>query len=89
MFLKEKYSASGAFETLKARLVGEDRQDKTLYDDLSSPTVMTISALTTAAIAAKEGRKTATADIKGAFLNSDMEPIGDTGRFQGCCHDDL
>ena len=31
MFLKEKYTASGAFEKLKARLVaGGDRQDKTL-----------------------------------------------------------
>jgi len=77
MFLKEKYTASGAFEKLKARLVaGGDRQDKTLYDDLSSPTAMTISVLTAASIAAKEGRKTATADIKGAFLNSSMEPTG-------------
>jgi hypothetical protein len=37
---------------------------------------MTISVLTAAAIAAKERRKIATADITGAFLNSSMAPTG-------------
>ena len=39
MFLKKKkYTAAGAFEKLKARLVaGGDRQDKSLYADSSSP----------------------------------------------------
>jgi len=37
---------------------------------------MTTSVMCAAAIAAKEGRKVVTADIKGAFLNSSMEPTG-------------
>lgn len=40
MFLTEKFTASGEFDKLKARLVaGGDGQDKTLYDNLSSPGV--------------------------------------------------
>ena len=40
MFLKDKYDAAGDFQKLKARLVaGGDKQDKNLYEDLSSPTV--------------------------------------------------
>ncbi len=40
MFLKDKYDAAGAFQKLKARLVtGGYKQDKSLYEDLSSPTV--------------------------------------------------
>ena len=47
MFLKEKFLASGEFEKFKARLVaGGDEQDKTLYDDLSAPTVGTSSVFT-------------------------------------------
>jgi hypothetical protein len=38
MFLKDKYLASGAFDRFKARLVaGGDMQDKSLYEELSSP----------------------------------------------------
>ena len=77
MFLKDKYLASGAFERFKARLVaGGNQQDKGLYDDLSSPTVATSSALTVAAIAAKEGRRVIAIDIGGAFQNADMSPTG-------------
>jgi hypothetical protein len=54
MFLKDKYSASGAFDKFKARLVaGGDQQDKGLYENLSAATS---SVLTVAAIAASEGR---------------------------------
>jgi len=61
MFLKDKYSASGAFDKFKARLVaGGDQQDKGLYENLSSPTAATSSVLTVAAIAASEGRNVIT-----------------------------
>ena len=77
MFLKDKYLASGAFERFKARLVaGGDMQDKSLYENLSSPTASTTSVLTVAAIAAAEGRSVITIDIGGAFLNADMAPTG-------------
>ena len=73
MFLKEKFLASGEFEKLKARLVaGGDQQDKTLYGDLSAPTVGTSSVFTLLCIAAHEGRKVTIIDISGAYLNADM-----------------
>ena len=79
MFLKDKYLASGTFDRFKARLVaGGDMQDKTLYDNLSSPTASTTSVLTVAAIAAAEGRHAITIDIGGAFLNADLAPTGIT-----------
>ena len=57
MFLKDKWTAAGLFDKFKARLVaGGDQQDKTLYDNLSSPTAATSSVLTVAAIAAAEWR---------------------------------
>jgi hypothetical protein len=77
MFMKDKFLASGAFEKYKARLVaGGDRQDKSLYENLSSPTAATCSVLTVAAIAAEEGRTVITVDIGGAFLNADISPTG-------------
>ena len=77
MFLKDMYLASGVFERFKARLVGGgNRQDKGLYQDLSSPTVATSSVLTIAAIAAAENQKGIVIDIVGAFLNADMAPTG-------------
>lgn len=77
MFLKDKYLANGTFEKFKARLVaGGDQQDKSLYDNLSSPTAATASVLAVAAIAAAEGRYAATFDITGAFLNAPMKQTG-------------
>ena len=77
MFLKDKYLASGSFDRFKARLVaGGNMQDKSLYENLSSPTAATTSVLTVAAIAAAEGRKVVVIDIGGAFLNADMTPTG-------------
>ena len=65
------------FENFKARLVtGGDRQDKGLYENLSSPTAATSSVLSVAAIAASEGRSAITIDIGGAFLNADIAPNG-------------
>ena len=73
MFLKEKYLATGEFDKLKARLVaGGNTQDKSLYEDVSSPTVSTQAAFMVAGIAALEGRHVATLDIGGAYLNADM-----------------
>jgi hypothetical protein len=71
MFLKEKHLADGSFDKLKARLVaGGNMQDKSLYDDISSPTVSTTAVFITAAIAAAEQRHVITIDIGGAYLNA-------------------
>ena len=75
MFLKEKFSSTGEFEKLKARLVaGGHMQDKSIYEenDISSPTVSTSAAFMVATIAAKERRSVATVDITGAYLNAPM-----------------
>ena len=59
---------------MKARLVaGGHMQDKSLYEDISSPTVSTAATFITAAIAAQEGRDVATLDIGGAYLNASMK----------------
>ena len=77
MFLKDKFTASGVFDKIKARLVaGGDQQDKELYDNLSSPTASTTSVLAVAAIAAREGRSIMVMDIGGAFLNADITGTG-------------
>jgi hypothetical protein len=74
MFLKEKYTPTGEFDKLKARLVaGGHMQDRSLYDDVSSPTVATTSVFIIAAIASSEKRKVATVDIGGAYLNAPMK----------------
>ena len=74
MFIKEKFTANGSFEKLKARLVaGGNMQDKTLYDDLSAPTVSTCAVFTLLSIAAAEQRHIAAIDIGGAFLHASME----------------
>jgi hypothetical protein len=76
MFLKEKFLSCGDFEKLKARLVaGGNQQDRTLYEDLSAPTVSTSSVFAVAAIAAAENRAVMVVDIGGAFLNADMVGI--------------
>ena len=63
----------GSFHKLKARLVaGGDQQDKSLSEDLSSPTVSTSAVFTLLAIAAHEERRVAVVDISGAYLNADM-----------------
>ena len=77
LFVKERLDPDGVFEKLKGRLVaGGHRQDKSLYEDLSSPTAEQSSVMTVAAIAASEGRHVATCDIAGAYLNAPMSPTG-------------
>ena len=72
-FLKDKYTAQGLFEKLKARLVGGGhQQDKTIYPNNTSPTATTSSLFIVASIAATEGRAVATVDFPGAFLHSRM-----------------
>ena len=67
----EKYTPSGEFDKLKARLLGGgDKSDRTFYDDVYAPTVRKCNLLTLASIAAKEKRFTAKGDIKSAFLNA-------------------
>jgi hypothetical protein len=76
MFLKEKFLSNGEFEKLKARLVaGGDQQDKSLYENLSSPTVNTQSVFMIAAIAGRERRRVVVIDISGAYLNADLTGI--------------
>ncbi len=72
MFLKDKFTASGVFDKIKARLVaGGDQQDKELYGNLSSR-----AASIAASIAAREGRSIMVLDIGGAFLNADITGTG-------------
>ena len=71
MFLNKKNETP---TRIKARLVaGGNQQDKTLYEDVSSPTAATASIMAIAAIAAKEGRHVRTMDVGGAFLNAKMD----------------
>lgn len=77
LFLKDKFDASGNFVKVKGRVVaGGDKQDKSLYDDLSSPTVSHEAIMIVLAIAAAQRRKVATVDITGAYLECHM-PDGD------------
>ena len=69
---------NGTFEKLKARLVAEgDRQDRSLYEDLSAPKVLTSSVFSIAAVAAMENRHFMVVDTGGvAFLNVlHLDPI--------------
>jgi len=75
MFLKAKFLPDGAFDKLKARLVaGGHMQNRSDYDDVSSPTIATQSAFMLAAIAAKEQRHVVVVDIASAYLNAKMDP---------------
>ena len=61
--MKDKFTASSAFDKYKARMVaGGNRQDKSLYDDLRSPTIATSHVLTIVK----------TSDFAGAYLMPEM-----------------
>jgi hypothetical protein len=68
---KDKYDPiTGDFVKIKARtVVNGSMQDRSRYEDVSSPTVSCHSLLLGAGIAAMERRKVKTADFPGAYLN--------------------
>ena len=74
LFTTTKTLPNGEFDKVKSRLVGRgDMQDKDIYkDDLSANTADRASIMTIAAIAAQEGRRVASVDIGGAYLNAMM-----------------
>jgi len=77
MFLKEKQRPDGSFDKLKARLVaGGHMQDRSIYEDISSPTVSWTSVCLILGIAATERRHVCTADFTGAYLNASMKDSG-------------
>ena len=77
LFLKEKLLLPDeSFDKPKARLVaGGHRQDTSLYDDVSSPTVYLTTLYTILAIAAHEGHNLTVIDIKGAYLNASLKSV--------------
>ena len=68
---KDKYDpVTGEFVKIKARtVVNGSQQDRSRYDDVSSPTVSHHSVFLGAGIAALERRRVKTADFPGAYLN--------------------
>ena len=77
IFLKLKYSPQNIFIKCKARLVaGGHLQDKSLYENMSSPTATPTAILVEAGVAASTGKQKASIDIGGAYLNADMAPTG-------------
>jgi histone deacetylase 1/2 len=74
MIFQPKYDPNtGEFIKLKARFVADgSTQDKSLYDDVSSPTVSTHAVFINAAVAAKEKRIVKVVDLPGAYLHADM-----------------
>lgn len=69
MFLKEKLDAAGVFVKMKARFVaGGDGQHKTIYHNISSPTVCLQSVFAMFAIATIQRRRVVTVDITGAYV---------------------
>ena len=72
-FFKEKYTPSGEFEKLKARLTsGGHRQNRNLYStsDTSSPTCDPATVFLLSALAIHENMKVITADVEAAYLNA-------------------
>lgn len=73
-FLKQKFKADGTPDKVKARLVaGGHRQDRSLFEDVGSPTADITHIFTEAAIAASKNQIILTADVGAAYLNAPME----------------
>ena len=75
LFLKEKFTSTGAFDKLKSRLVaGGHMQERSeiLYEDTNAPTAALSHLMIIATIAARERRRVKTLDIGGAYLNADI-----------------
>ena len=71
MLLREKFDASGNFEKVKARLVGDGRmQLKNKLKDISAPTAYLESIFNSLKIIVEEDRKFIVLDVGGAFLNA-------------------
>jgi len=76
MFLKKKYLPDGSFDKVKGRLVGDGRLQDRLIDRLtSSPTAAFSSVLIALKYAAVKKLKLMKIDIKGAFLNADLNEL--------------
>jgi len=74
MFLTEKFDAMGMFERMKARLVGDGRmQDQNVYQNRSSPTAQVHSIMIALKVAAVEKMDMMKIDVKGAYLNADID----------------
>jgi hypothetical protein len=70
-FVKVKFDPNGAFDKLKARLVGGGhRQKRYLHNktEKSSPTISLVGLYIIALTAAHEGQTVITADVAGAYL---------------------
>ena len=77
-FVKVKFDPNGAFDKIKARLVGGGhRQKRYLYSETetSSPTISLVGLYIIALTAAHEGRTVITADVAGAYLRAFMKKL--------------
>jgi hypothetical protein len=72
MFLKKKWNG-----VIKGRGCADGRKQRayTAKEDASSPTVAIESVMLSCVINAKEDRDVATVDIRGAFMQADMEDL--------------
>jgi len=75
MFGVEKFLATGEHDKFKARLVfNGNEQDADLFPDRSSPTAALHSIMACLAVAASNGiTKVGKIDVKGAFIQTEME----------------
>lgn len=71
MFLKEKFDAFVKFEKLKGRMVGDGHmQDRTLYQDLKSPTGKLESIIACLLLSVQRKQYLAKIDVGRAYLNA-------------------
>jgi hypothetical protein len=74
MFLKEKFTAEGVFEKIRARLVANGSQmDRETLLDVSSPTPSLMALFVVSVLAAREGREIAVMDVGSAFVKASMD----------------
>ena len=73
IFVRIKNDALNQYLKTKARLVGGgDMQDKSIYNNISSPTIAIETVFMMVSIAASERRFIYTVDITGAYLNCNL-----------------
>ena len=73
LFIKEKISANGIFEKIKARLVaGGHKQGKGSAAETYAPTADAATILIVLSVAIREARFIRTYDIKGAYLHASL-----------------